>query len=147
MIACPRCGTENDDQAMNCANCRINLRWALENPAEAAQRGKPDSPFASKVDITPTRKFLRTEQERRQFWIGFVGWFGFNLVLYPLYHLVFTRDPVWALAVLAANVVCLIVLGFTRQRMALGALAAFGASLLLGLCFASACFVVISALY
>jgi len=35
MIVCPRCSYENEDSAMNCARCRINLRWALENPHEA----------------------------------------------------------------------------------------------------------------
>jgi len=46
MIVCPRCSYKNEDSAMNCANCRINLQWALENLQEAAQRdlqsvGKP----------------------------------------------------------------------------------------------------------
>ncbi len=29
-ITCPKCGHENDASAMNCANCRINLEWALK---------------------------------------------------------------------------------------------------------------------
>jgi hypothetical protein len=33
-ISCPRCGTENPEDAMNCGACRINLRFALENPAQ-----------------------------------------------------------------------------------------------------------------
>jgi hypothetical protein len=37
MITCPRCSYENEDSAMNCANCRINLQWALENLQEAAR--------------------------------------------------------------------------------------------------------------
>ncbi len=32
MLVCPKCGTENSDNAMNCRNCRINLRFALEHP-------------------------------------------------------------------------------------------------------------------
>lgn len=86
-------------------------------------------------------RFYRTDEERRQFWTGFIGWFGLNLVLSPLYFLVFTEDPVWSFAVLIINVVALTVLGFTRKRMALGALAAFGAALLLSLCATAACFV------
>ena len=35
MIVCPRCCYENEDSATNCANCGINLQWALENPQEA----------------------------------------------------------------------------------------------------------------
>ncbi len=29
-IICPRCGYQNNDVAQNCANCRINLKWAIE---------------------------------------------------------------------------------------------------------------------
>jgi hypothetical protein len=37
MIVCPRCSYENEDSAMNCASCRINLQWPLENWDEAVQ--------------------------------------------------------------------------------------------------------------
>ncbi len=33
-ITCPKCGTENSANAMNCKECRINLRFALEHPDE-----------------------------------------------------------------------------------------------------------------
>ena len=33
-VVCPKCGTENPANAMNCRNCRINLRFALEHPDE-----------------------------------------------------------------------------------------------------------------
>jgi hypothetical protein len=33
-VRCPRCGTENPVQAVNCQSCRINLEFALENPDE-----------------------------------------------------------------------------------------------------------------
>ena len=33
-VTCPRCGTKNRAGEMNCEACRINLRFALENPAE-----------------------------------------------------------------------------------------------------------------
>jgi len=32
--ACPRCGTTNEGDALNCVVCRINLAFARENPAE-----------------------------------------------------------------------------------------------------------------
>jgi uncharacterized protein YbjQ (UPF0145 family)/ribosomal protein L40E len=31
MIVCPKCGHSNDNAADNCSNCRVNLKWALEN--------------------------------------------------------------------------------------------------------------------
>ncbi len=34
LVVCPKCGTENPANAMNCKNCRINLRFALEHPDE-----------------------------------------------------------------------------------------------------------------
>ena len=33
-LACPRCGASNRADAMNCVACRINIAFALENPAE-----------------------------------------------------------------------------------------------------------------
>lgn len=32
MIICPKCGHQNEESSQNCAKCRINLRWAMENP-------------------------------------------------------------------------------------------------------------------
>jgi uncharacterized protein YbjQ (UPF0145 family) len=31
MITCPKCGHQNKDDARNCANCRVNLKWAFEH--------------------------------------------------------------------------------------------------------------------
>ncbi|MEM3514990.1 MAG: hypothetical protein QXQ64_08460 [Candidatus Bathyarchaeia archaeon] len=31
-VICPKCGTKNPANAMNCKNCRINLKFALEHP-------------------------------------------------------------------------------------------------------------------
>lgn len=33
-IVCPKCGTENPGDAMNCKHCKINLRFALEHPEQ-----------------------------------------------------------------------------------------------------------------
>lgn len=33
-IICPKCGTENPADAVNCKNCKVNLKYALEHPAE-----------------------------------------------------------------------------------------------------------------
>ncbi len=68
MIVCPRCSQENEDSAMNCASCRINLQWALENPNEAGrddlQREEGLQPEAqgiervASVETRPIRGFL-----------------------------------------------------------------------------------------
>jgi hypothetical protein len=42
-IPCPRCGTENAAGQLNCAVCRINLRFALENPVEIARLRQADA--------------------------------------------------------------------------------------------------------
>jgi hypothetical protein len=31
-ITCPKCGTENPANAMNCKKCKVNLKFALANP-------------------------------------------------------------------------------------------------------------------
>jgi uncharacterized protein YbjQ (UPF0145 family) len=36
MIECPKCGFINDEGAINCSSCRVNLQWALENPDQFA---------------------------------------------------------------------------------------------------------------
>jgi len=33
-VTCPRCGTENPASAVNCRDCRVNLRFALEHPEQ-----------------------------------------------------------------------------------------------------------------
>jgi hypothetical protein len=33
-VICPKCGTENLADAMNCKECRINLKFALEHSEE-----------------------------------------------------------------------------------------------------------------
>ena len=39
MIVCPRCFQENEDSAVNCVSCGVNLQWARENPDAAAPDG------------------------------------------------------------------------------------------------------------
>ena len=34
MVICPKCGYENEESARNCANCHVNLKWALEHAEE-----------------------------------------------------------------------------------------------------------------
>jgi hypothetical protein len=68
MIVCPRCSQENEDSAMNCASCCINLQWALENSNEAGrddlQREEGPPPEAqgiesvASVETRPIRGFL-----------------------------------------------------------------------------------------
>lgn len=88
------------------------------------------------------KKIYETDQEkRRDFWIGFGGWFGINIPLAVLMLFI----PLFGLLSLLINLGGLIVLAFTRSRIALGALAAIGAALVLTLCagliFLAACLV------
>ncbi len=48
-VICPKCGTTNPDNAMNCQQCRINLKFALENLDEIGrqkrrEQGLPEMP-------------------------------------------------------------------------------------------------------
>ncbi|MGD1996958.1 MAG: heavy metal-binding domain-containing protein [Anaerolineae bacterium] len=60
MIVCPKCGRENDDTATNCANCKVNLKWALGNPdqfvadTEEQERLKELAERAKNITITTT---------------------------------------------------------------------------------------------
>lgn len=62
-IICPKCGTENPANTMNCRNCRINLQFALEHPdqfggakREATQREETPSQQAVSQQLTPEQK-------------------------------------------------------------------------------------------
>lgn len=116
------------------------------------------------------RKTYETRQEeRRDFWIGFGGWFATNIVmtllswgctllmsylkdnLLPSNEAIDTLVPILVVIVqvipLFINLGGLIFLAFTRKWMALGALVAFGAALILvvaaGVCFVVACFALV----
>ncbi len=48
-LSCPRCGAENSADALNCARCRVNLRFALDHPQDVERlrrrdQGLPDEP-------------------------------------------------------------------------------------------------------
>jgi hypothetical protein len=120
------------------------------------------------------RRTYETRQEkRRDFWIGFGGWFAVNIALamltwgctalisylaanlLPPSNTIDTLAPLLVLILqiipLLINLGGLIFLGFTRQWIALGALAAFGAALLLvvvaGVCFVVICFTLLFTSY
>lgn len=71
MIECPQCGTLNENEAKNCASCRINLYWAMHHHAELVQLRqagglvpRPDTaPFlleaSKRVDNGPVAGWLR----------------------------------------------------------------------------------------
>ena len=51
-VICPECDVENPANAMNCMNCRINLRFALEHPDQI----KDAEPTATPHDGTPAQQ-------------------------------------------------------------------------------------------
>jgi hypothetical protein len=66
-VICPKCGMENPANAMNCRNCRINLRFALEHP-DQIERAKhaatpraeaPTQQAASQATLTVLRWIAR----------------------------------------------------------------------------------------
>jgi hypothetical protein len=58
-ITCPKCGTVNPANTMNCMQCRINLQWALHDHtetlvAQAPQRGQEAIPSETELAKAPT---------------------------------------------------------------------------------------------
>lgn len=145
MIVCPKCGHENDDQAMNCADCGINLEWALENLAEVAQMRTPVAVPGDAANEKADRK--RTQMspaaKRRDFLIGFFGWFVLNGLVWLLVAVVGQEgdfhDPLnygeglVNLCVLPLNVLALIILAFWRRWISLGMLSAVALNLFIAL--------------
>lgn len=43
MIVCPKCGRENAEGTMNCAGCRINLEWAVEDARGIEEQAAPET--------------------------------------------------------------------------------------------------------
>ncbi len=104
-------------------------------------------------------KEYETDQEKkRDFWRGFGGWLGINVVLFslaacPALMLYDSNFPGGILGLdyitvsqlswlipLPINVIALIVLGLTRKYMALGALAAAAVLMVPWICVATVCF-------
>lgn len=107
-------------------------------------------------------------EERRDFWLGFIGWFVLNIgmavlgvvgsfALVPLMSdmvfedattLMNTLSVVTSCLPLLINLVLLVFFAFTRAQVAFGMLAAFGVSLLITICLGviatAACFVLLS---
>ncbi len=54
MVICPKCWTENADNAMNCKFCQINLAFAISHPEqfglERTQEQKGEEVGKSKTD-------------------------------------------------------------------------------------------------
>jgi len=89
-IICPKCGTENPAGAMNCRNCRINLRFALEHPdqIEGAKHA------AAPRDEAPTQQAASQATLRRS------ALFASICVLPPLAYLLlwlFDAQELWRL--------------------------------------------------
>ncbi len=49
-ITCPRCGAENRADRRNCEGCKVNLEFALQNPAEIGRLRQADAGRARWVD-------------------------------------------------------------------------------------------------
>jgi hypothetical protein len=80
IVICPKCGTENPGDAVNCSNCRIILKMALEQaeklePIESNQG--EENHTSSDIDAS---LIVQEKQEPNkpslviQFLLGFFGW-------------------------------------------------------------------------
>jgi uncharacterized protein YbjQ (UPF0145 family) len=58
MIPCPKCGYDNPDNAMNCAECRINLQFATDN----IEQPKTQSEFQTDWEQTQINIEKRAKQ-------------------------------------------------------------------------------------
>ena len=102
-----------------------------------------------------SKTYETKEEKRRDFLIGFGGWFVVNVLLlwlgqnsavrvgdeYVIWFVVNVLLLSLGLRALLINIAGLIYLGFTRKWVAFGALAAIGVVLLLVLFFVPACLV------
>lgn len=62
MIICPRCGQENSDNARNCSECHVNLKYALENAEEyiAKQQVKDLERQAKELELQKYKNLIIT---------------------------------------------------------------------------------------
>lgn len=68
-ITCPKCGTENPADAMNCKNCKVNLKYALEHSGEMEfAREHPDMFGPGKQEAAQgiPRKVVSRKQARKK---------------------------------------------------------------------------------
>ena len=68
-VICPKCGTENSGNAMNCKQCRINLEFAL-----AQKFGEKQKPITIEPEQDTRKKIV---EFCIQFIAGFFGWYIF----------------------------------------------------------------------
>lgn len=65
-ITCPRCGASNPVDSMNCGACRINLRFALENPTEIERLKQEDTKRGHLAQHAPGRGVVRLAMPKVQ---------------------------------------------------------------------------------
>jgi len=88
MIRCPKCEYENSDDALNCVNCHVNLKFALQSP-EIFKNQEPEPEItenisSSIVPIPPAITILRFFA-----WVDLIAaiigaiwiWFAFGIAL------------------------------------------------------------------
>ena len=56
MIQCPKCGHQNSDDAHTCADCQVNLAFALAHPDQLSQPPQAAPTLASLAAQQPKRK-------------------------------------------------------------------------------------------
>lgn len=59
-ITCPRCGTENSNEAINCKQCQINLKYALEHPEKNEAFKQRDKGLVTAIGIGLLVGFIGT---------------------------------------------------------------------------------------
>jgi hypothetical protein len=81
MIACPQCGTPNEEAVKNCQGCRVNLYWAFQHYEELAVlreasriAPRPQTPAflletSQRIDEGPTVAWLHKTIKK----VGFKG--------------------------------------------------------------------------
>jgi hypothetical protein len=104
--------------------------------------------------VNPTPPSNEPFYKTRDFWLGFIGWFGGNALLCGAQSVlsgVIFDNPISSVLLVAVsclpllvNIGALIYFGIKRPRVALGMLAAFGVTLAVVVCIGVVLFVVCS---
>jgi len=85
-VTCPKCGTENPADAMNCKNCRVNLKYALEHLVEMEfAREHPD--MFGLVGQLQRAEEQQSQEKAKEEKEG-IGSYIFNLVLSMMFPVV-----------------------------------------------------------